>query len=197
VPTAARAKVAVALHGTLTREITMRLSSVGVDWKKTPAFLLPSDHFGQVRFNVRGREREGIVDPADADDLAQQLQEGLSSFRDPDGKSAVESVDRARDIVGDGKRVDFLPDLVVRWREGSAAHVDHVSSLEYGVVRRPGSGTGRSGAHLPQAWALLAPGSSTEVALDSPSVADIVPTVCAILGVGASELPGSPLLAPR
>jgi predicted AlkP superfamily phosphohydrolase/phosphomutase len=197
VPTSARAKVAAALHGTLTREITMRLSSVGVDWSKTPAFLLPSDHFGQVRFNIRDRERDGILDPRDADDLALQLREGLSSFRDPDGEPAVESVDRTRDIVGDGKRVDLLPDLVVRWREGSAGHVDHVSSPEHGVVLRPGSGTGRSGAHLPQAWALVAPSSSTEVSRDSPSVADIAPTVCAVLGVDGSDLPGSPLLAPR
>ena len=196
VPASARAKVSSALHGTLTREITMRLTAVGVDWSKTPAFLLPSDHFGQLRFNVRGRERDGIVDPSETDDLARQIQEGLSSFRDPDGQPAIASVDRSREVVGDGERVDLLPDLVVRWREGAAWDVDHVSSPQLGVVVRHGSGTGRSGAHLPQAWALVAPGSSSELSPAGPSVADIVPTACAVLGIDGSDLPGSPLLAP-
>ena len=31
----------------------------GVDWRRTQAFVLPSDHDGYVRLNVRGREREG------------------------------------------------------------------------------------------------------------------------------------------
>src|SRR5204863_1788 len=38
VPTEARAKVASILHGPMTRELTMRLSSIGVDWSKTPSF---------------------------------------------------------------------------------------------------------------------------------------------------------------
>ncbi|HEX6662948.1 MAG TPA: alkaline phosphatase family protein [Gaiellaceae bacterium] len=197
VPASARAKVSAALPGTLSRELTMRLTSVGVDWSKTPAFLLPSDHFGQVRFNVRGRERDGIVDPAQVDDLACQLQVGLSSFRDPDGRPAVVSVDRTQDVVGEGKRVGLLPDLVVRWREGDASHIDHVSSPEHGVVVRHGSGTGRSGAHLPQAWAVVVPQASVEVRNDSPSIGDLVPTACAVLDIEAADLPGSPLLARR
>ena len=195
VPASARAKVAAALHGTLTREVTMRLTAVGVDWSKTPAFLLPSDHFGQLRFNVRGRERDGIVDPGATDDLAREIEEGLLSFRDPDGEPTVASVDRSRDVVGEGRRVGLLPDLVVRWREEGSGNIDHVSSPRHGVVVRHGAGTGRSGAHLPQAWAVVAPGSSSAAASPAPSVADIVPTACAVLGIDRSDLPGSPLLA--
>src|SRR5206468_12721150 len=115
VPLGVRAKVADALHGPLAREVTMRLSSFGVDWSKTPAFMLPSDHFAQVRLNVRGRERDGIVDPDSVDELVDRLREGLLSFREPDGEQPVVAVDRTRDLFDHGEFLDQLPDLVIRW----------------------------------------------------------------------------------
>jgi predicted AlkP superfamily phosphohydrolase/phosphomutase len=197
IPTGARAKVANALHGPLTRELTMRLSSLGVDWSRTPAFMLPSDHFGQIRLNVRGREREGIVPAEGVDDLIDELRAGLLSFRDPDGEPSVVAVDRTSEVLGQGEQDRSLPDLVVRWSSSPSAGVTHATSEEHGVVRRPGSGSGRSGAHLPQAWALVVPERSAEVGHEQPSVLDIVPTVCAALGVEAPHLPGTPLLAVR
>jgi predicted AlkP superfamily phosphohydrolase/phosphomutase len=194
VPTSVRAKAAAALHGPLTRETTMRLSALGVDWSRTPAFMLPSDHFGQVRLNVRGRERDGIVDPAAVGDLVDEIRTGLLSYRDPDGEPAVAAVDHAPDALGTGERSELLPDLVVRWTERSSVSVDYVSSPRHGEVRRPGTGSGRSGAHLPQAWALLVTRGSTDVAEGAPSVLDIVPTICSALGVEAEDLPGSPWL---
>ncbi len=197
IPTTVRGKVAAALHGPLTREATMRLSSIGVDWHRTPAFLLPSDHFGQVRLNVRGRERDGIVDPGDVDALIERIRSGLLSYRDSDGAASVVAVDRARDVVGEGERVDMLPDLVVRWSERSASDLRCVTSLQFGEVRRAGAGSGRSGSHLPQAWALVVPGRSAEAKRGQASVLDLAPTVCAALGVDADELPGAPLLLGR
>jgi len=194
IPTPVRAKVAAALHGPLTREATMRLSTIGVDWSRTPAFLLPSDHFGQVRLNVCGRERDGIVDPRDVDDLVERLQSGLLSYRDPDGEPSVVAVERARDVVGEGERADLLPDLVVRWSERPATDLDYVTSPQFGDVPRTGRGSGRSGAHRPQAWALVAPGTSAPAEHARPSVLDLAPTACAALGVDVGELPGLPLL---
>jgi predicted AlkP superfamily phosphohydrolase/phosphomutase len=195
IPTGARAKVARALHGPLTREVTMRLSSLGVDWSKTPVFMLPSDHFGQLRLNLRGREREGIVAPADADELVARIREGLMSFREPDGTQSVVAVDRTRDVVGDGRFLDLLPDVVVRWTDVSSSGVDRVTSPEHGDVLRPGSGSGRSGAHTPHAWALLAPTSLEYAQADKPELIDVAATACAALGVEADGLRGTPLLS--
>lgn len=125
-----------------------------------------------------------------------RIRAGLLSYRDPDGEPAVLAVDRTRDVFGEGKRSDLLPDLVVRWSERPSNGVDYVTSSNFGEVRRPGSGSGRSGAHLPQAWAVVAPGSSSALSKSSPTVGDIVPTVCSVLRIDAEELPGSPLLAP-
>jgi len=94
-----------------------------------------------------------------------------------------------------GRRLDLLPDLVVRWSDRPATNVDYVSSPRHGEVRRPGVGSGRSGAHVPQAWALLVPGSSgREGPGAAPHVIDLAPTALALLGVDADDLPGSPLL---
>ena len=195
VPVGARARVAAALHGPLTREVTMRLSNYGVDWAKTPAFVVPSDHFGQIRFNVRGREREGIVAPADVDGLAAEIGAGLLSFRDPDGEPAVQSVDRTSEFLGDGKGLEFLPDLVVRWSLRPSANVTHVTSPTFGEIARAGRGSGRSGSHLPEAWAVIVPASAALPANGRPHVIDLAPSVCAALGVDLGELPGRPLLA--
>ncbi len=194
VPVEARARVAAALQGRLTRDLTMRLSTLGVDWTKTPAFVLPSDHFGQIRLNIRGRERDGIVEERDADALVDQIREGLLSFRDPDGEPSVADVVRTRDVVGEGKRLNFLPDVVVRWTDRPSSGVDGVSSPQFGDVRRVGTGSGRSGSHLPEACAVIV-SSSSLAPHERPHVIDIAPTVCSALGVDPGDLPGSPLLA--
>lgn len=196
VPIRVRAKAASALHGPLTREITMRLSSLGVDWSKTPVFMLPSDHFAQLRLNVRGRERDGIVEPDEADELVTRIREGLMTFREPNGAQTVTSVERTRDVLGEGTYIEMLPDVVVRWNDGPSNGVDHVNSPQFGDVRRPGSGSGRSGAHTAHAWALLVPQSLSHVETDEPHIVDIAATVCGALGVEPNGLPGRPLLAP-
>ena len=57
------------------------------------------------------------------------------------------------------------------------------------------SGSGRSGAHRPQAWALLVPASSVDVPSDSASIEDVARTVCEVLSVDATGLTGRPLLS--
>lgn len=67
VPTSVRAAVARAAGACLSCALTTRLSTSGIDWRQARAFVLPGDAQGQIRLNVRGREREGIVDPDDVD----------------------------------------------------------------------------------------------------------------------------------
>jgi len=195
VPTAARAKVATVLQGPLTRELTMRLSSLGVDWSETPVFMLPSDHFGQLRLNLRGRERDGIVDPGDADQLLARIREGLLSFREPDGTQTVVAAERTRDFLEPGPFLDTLPDVVVRWSDAPSNGVDRVVSPRHGEVARPGRGSGRSGAHTAEAWALVVPSTLEHAPAESAHVRDVAPTVCAALGVESDRLRGTPLVA--
>src|SRR5207253_11509954 len=89
VPTGLRAWVARVLPDHLTLEITARLEMRGVDWTKTRAFMVPSGDCGYVRLNLKGRERDGIVNPEEADALLGRIVSGLKTFRDLDGEPAI------------------------------------------------------------------------------------------------------------
>lgn len=187
-----RGAVAAALPDRVALELTARLELRGVDWSATRAFAHPADNQGYVRLNLRGRERDGIVDPDEADDLCELIADGLSDFRDPDGEPAVAAVDR----VSERRAAERLPDLVVRWRPTSAVAVDALRSERFGTVRRQGVGSGRTGNHTDgDAWAILAPGASRHRDPGRPArIVDIPATVAALAGADMDGLSGIPLL---
>ncbi len=196
-PTDFRTRLARALPERAVHDLTARLELRGVDWTETRAFALPTDHHGYVRLNIRGREREGIVEPDDADELMDEIAEGLLTFRDPDGGPAVEAVDRVVDVVGDGPGLHRMPDLVVRWANRPATRLAGVGSPKFGDVARGGGGSGRSGNHCADAWALILPGESGRRATSRPAdIVDIAATACSLLDVDRDGLTGEPLLAP-
>jgi predicted AlkP superfamily phosphohydrolase/phosphomutase len=195
VPTSVRAGFALALPTKLLFALAARLEMSGADWSRTRAFPLPSDGTGYVRLNLRGRERHGIVDPADADALMDEIAAGLQTFAHPDGSPAVASVERTTQLVGDATQADRLPDLVVRWSDLPSAAVAGVTSPAHGDIVRRGAGTGRTGHHTADAWALLVPGRSAPRAMSrAPHLVDLAATACARAGADAGELPGEPLL---
>lgn len=195
VPARVRMAVTRALPDSVALEIAGRLFMRGVDWGKTRAFALPSDHDGYIRLNLRYRERDGIVEPGDADGLADEIADGLGSFTDPDGQPCVAAVDRTADLVGTGARSDQLPDLIVRWTTRPALALKGVTSPRYGDVTRRGLGLGRSGNHVDGSWVLAVPGSGrTTASMSAPQLVDVAATVASLLGADASGLPGEPLL---
>ena len=196
VPASVRAAVAAAIPDRLALELTSRLELRGHDWPATRAFAHPADNQGYVRLNLKGRERDGVVDAADARALCEEIAAGLATFRDPDGRPAVDDVVRVADLYP-GERADRLPDLAVRWAEGgTSSKVTCLTSPRYGEVRRHGSGSGRSGNHTPgDAWAVLAPGAAAAAELSRPPrLVDVAATVCELTGAGRAGLPGEPLL---
>jgi predicted AlkP superfamily phosphohydrolase/phosphomutase len=199
VPKDVRAMVAQVLPERAALDLTARLELRGVDWSRTRAFAHPAENQGYVRLNLRGRERDGIVDPAEADALLDELARGLRSFVDLDGEPAVASVDRVADMeFAAGSRSDLLPDLVVRWTDRPAATFTGLRSPEYGTVHRHGVGSGRPGNHTEgDAWALVVPGTA-ELSLPSrpPRLEDVAATAAALAGVELERVAGEPLLQP-
>ena len=173
VPPALRRGLARPLPDKLLHEVTTRLVMRGIDWDRTPAFTLPTPHEGYVRLNLRGRERDGIVDAGEADALLDAIAEALETFRDSDGPPSIAGVDRVSELVGGGAEAHRLPDLVVRWTTRPSTSLQGVTSPVYGdVVRR--AGTGRSGNHTADAWVLVVPRSSSAADVrHSPRVTDI------------------------
>jgi predicted AlkP superfamily phosphohydrolase/phosphomutase len=178
-------------------DLTARLEARGSDWSQIRAFTLPSDGVGYIRLNLQGRERDGIVPTTEAHELGEEIVQGLMSFADADGRPSIASVDRVDELEPGAARDDMLPDLVVRWSAHPSAQVDRVISAQFGEIRRLGSGSGRSGNHTDDAWALVLPGKSRlREGEDTHAVVDIAATVCAVLGTDAAGLAGKPLLEP-
>src|SRR6266545_2730951 len=195
VPTRARASIANALPRRAVLEVTSRLEVRARDWSQVRAFTLPSDGVGYIRLNLRGRERDGVVHDAEVRELEEQIADGLLSYEGTDGRPPVAAVERLADVRPDAARAEMLPDLIVRWSETPARQREQFVSPEFGEVRRMGGGSGRSGNHTDDAWAVVIPGASRQGGEPGQGrVVDIAPTICAAFGADLSGLTGEPLL---
>jgi predicted AlkP superfamily phosphohydrolase/phosphomutase len=196
VPTELRSWIAKMLPDKWAVELATRLELRGVDWSHTRAFMMPNDDAGFVRLNLRGRERDGIVDPSDGEALLEMITTGLKTFKDPDGRPAIKKVVRISELGIEGPRLAEMPDLVVQWNDRAVAATAGVASTLYGEISSRGWGTGRTGCHTGDAWVLVVPARSRfKAPLKSPHVVDIAATVCSLLGADTQGLTGQPLLA--
>lgn len=195
VPTGLRANVARALPDRIALRLATGLASRDTG-AETPAFAVPAEPVGGVRLNVRGRERDGGVDPADVDALVARLREGLLGFTDrPGGGACVAAVHEARAALGEGPGTGRFPDLFVEWSAAPATHVDAAVSPEHGVVLRPGGpggATGRSANHVSgEGWVIAIPGAGA--AGDGGGEwrhADVAPTIAELLDVDLPDVDG-------
>lgn len=196
IPTEWREWLARALPDDVVADMATRLY-LRRDWGHTRAIAVPGENKGYIRINLKGREREGSVDPAEMQDLLGTIASGLLTFRDPDGSPSVSKVERMSEIAQGGASVGRLPDLVVHWGEHPAAHLAHVASPAYGQVARRGVGSGRSGNHVDDAWGILLPARSRVRAMDRlPRITDIGATACGLFNADLTGLGGTSLFEP-
>jgi predicted AlkP superfamily phosphohydrolase/phosphomutase len=88
-----------------------------VDWRRTRAYALG---LNGLYINVKGREKDGVVDPADRESLAAEIAAKLLATIDPaTGKPAITKMFRREQVfhlVGDE---DLAPDLIVGYAKGT------------------------------------------------------------------------------
>jgi hypothetical protein len=146
-------------------------------WPGMPAFALPSFYDGRIRINLRGRERNGMVEPSRYEETCRGLESMLNECHNPrTGEPMVAFVERAwtrNPLELTGSEAD----LVVVWRDVAAA-LEHPRLGLVGPVPllRTGGHTGRHGFAY-----IVAPG------LDPGdrgvrSAFDVVPTMVRLLG---------------
>jgi predicted AlkP superfamily phosphohydrolase/phosphomutase len=178
-------------------ELTARLSMQGIHWPQTRAFMVPSGECGYIRLNVKGRERDGIVERDEAPPLLEHIASALQTFCDPDGVPAVKKVEGTSSFSRLGSPAGHFPDLVVHWSDRLPAHYAGLRSAQFGDVPSPGWGSGRTGEHRDGAWALLNPGTSALCSLGNPpNILDVAPTICRVLGAEQDGLTGQSWLEP-
>lgn len=170
---------------------TMPLSHV--DWPSTRAFALPSDMTSYVRFNLAGREPEGIVRPgAEYDRLCHDLSVALGAVTDADtGRSVVERIVRCDELLGHPTE-GSLPDLCVVWNDGQPVRRLHLAG--YGTVDAARTDP-RTGQHRHIGFMVGAgPGIEPSRKEGAGNLLDVAPTALALLGVNQPPgLPGRPI----
>ncbi|MFD0982810.1 alkaline phosphatase family protein [Tropicimonas aquimaris] len=159
------------------------------DWSQVRAFrLVGSDFEGQIQINLKGRERDGIVEPgAEYEALCDRIAEGLPGFVDADtGAPVIARVLRPAQLWPDAQERQDLPDLLAQWAGRSAVGLRALRSDRYGAFLNRWQANppdGRSGHHQPQGWAMArGPGDGNET-LEEHSVQDLAATIHAHFGL--------------
>jgi predicted AlkP superfamily phosphohydrolase/phosphomutase len=162
-------------------------------WPRMPAFALPSFRHGRIRINLRGRERQGIVDLSCYEETCQSLETLLKECRDPrTGEPSVSGIERASTAnplaLGSSEA-----DLRVEWRNVAAA-MEHPRLGLVGPVpfHRTGGHSGPYGVAY-----VVAPGVEPGDRGIRSSF-DVAATMVQLLGVNPSVHPtGESLLATK
>ena len=159
------------------------------DWQTTPYFPLPMDQAGYIRINLKGREKNGIVEPgAKYQQLCDELEQYLLSLQDADsGHAIVRKVIRAwLEAPEDAPARDVLPDLVVIWGDKPTRETRCVESdrLPGFAVRVPDHNiSGRSGNHVGCGWFVAqGPDLIHKGKIDGYSIRDLAPAVFNTMG---------------
>lgn len=91
----------------LTPDDTQRV----VDYRAARAFATSGQEWG-IRLNIEGRESEGVVPPAEAEQVRDALVSDLREVTTPDGTPVFESV-HPREDVFDGPHITAAPDILL------------------------------------------------------------------------------------
>ncbi len=152
-----------------------------VDWSRTRAYGLG---LNGLYLNLRGRERDGIVQPGrEADALLQELKAKLLAVRDPENNlQAITRVDQARDVY-QGPYSDKGPDLLVGYNRGYRAGWQTILG-EFPADVFENNTNPWSGDHCMDYT--LVPGvllSNRKIDATGPALTDIAPTILAQFGI--------------
>jgi len=147
-------------------------------WPTMRWFALPSFTTGLVRINLRGRERDGIVDLDDYRRVCEEVIEEVSRATDPrTGRSIVEAatLPRPDDPFAPG---GVPADVEFVW-SGPADAIEHPAAGLIGPVPMH-----RVGEHSGAGFALIAGAGVAPGDLGMHRAIDLAPTILELLGVG-------------
>lgn len=164
-----------------------------VDWSRTRAYAMG---IGQVYFNLRGRESQGIVSPgAESAQLATELSAKLLTMKDPDDGSPIVRAVYKRDDVYSGEYLKNAAELQVGMEDGyRVSWQTTLGGSPQGIVypnMKKWSGD-HGGYDFATTSGILI--SNRKVSRDHISIIDIAPTVLKYFGIRIpTDIDGKPL----
>jgi predicted AlkP superfamily phosphohydrolase/phosphomutase len=177
------------------REPTGRcsLTDVGVDWERTTAWG-DGGYYARIFLNVKGREPQGTIDPADYERVRDELAERLEAIPDDNGDPIATKVYRPEEVYDQVNGV--APDLIVHfgdlyWRSvGTIGGDEGVYTFDNDTG--PDDANHAQDGMLIMAGPEIAPGQR-----DGMHLLDVAPTVLSLLGMDVPQtMRGQSLLAP-
>ena len=124
------------------------IKDASIDWSRTIAWG-DGGYYGRLFLNVKGREPQGIVEPANYEATRDELIAKLESAPGPDGQPLGTKVLKPQDVYPEVRGI--APDLIVyfgdlEWRSvGAVGNPQHLHVRER---HRPRRGQPRPGRHL-------------------------------------------------
>jgi len=166
-----------------------------VDWSRTRAYGLG---LNGLYINLRGREREGIVETAQADALLREVRQKLMEIRDPkDNSQVVTRVDLASEAY-QGPYARTGPDALVGYNRGYRAGWKTILGAFPPEVLEDNANAW-SGDHCMDYTKV--PGvllSNRKIDMQDPALTDIAPTILAAFGIAKTkEMMGQSVFGPH
>lgn len=163
-----------------------------VDWSRTKAYGLG---LNGLYLNLKGRERDGIVDPAERESLLKEISDKLLAIRDPLNNQPVIGQVYRSDEVYSGPHVGEAPDLLVGYhRNYRASWATTLGDMPDDILTNNDSAW--SADHCMAADEV--PGvlfSNRPIAAASPSLIDVAPSILTLFAVAIpTEMTGHDIL---
>ena len=153
-------------------------------WSRMKAFALPSFSEGYIRINLKGRDAQGIVDPADYDRVCAEVIEELQALTDSrSGQPVVDRIIRTRTSATQPDAGLPDADLIVMWNEQYLTDV--VESPKFGSIGPVPYQ--RTGSHTPNGFMLVhSPSHELGESGSTGSALDLAPTILELMN---AEIP--------
>lgn len=156
------------------------INKIKVDWQKTKAWAMGCD--GQIYLNIEGREANGIVPPAQYEEVIKELRDKLSKLTKKDG-SIIRIRLLKRDDIHHGPLSQYGPDLFLSLNNGRLSINDMVGyGKEYIIIDNNMTGYNKVNYGVNGYFSVAGPGVPAEGEKKNVSVLDIAPTILAIMG---------------
>ncbi|MBZ5614192.1 MAG: alkaline phosphatase family protein [Acidobacteriia bacterium] len=166
-----------------------------VDWSRTRAYGLG---INGLYLNVRGRERDGIVDPAGVDALLREIRQKLLEVRDPkDGSQVITRIDLASEVY-QGPYARSGPDALVGYNRGYRSGWKTILGA-FPVDVLEDNTNPWSGDHCMDFTKV--PGvllSNRKIEAQAPALTDMAPTILSEFGIAKTrDMMGQSVFQPR
>ena len=155
-----------------------------VDWSRTKVWS-EGGYYARVFFNVKGREPDGVIDPADYERFRDEMKARLEATTDPDGRPLGTLVFRPEEVYRSVNNV--APDLIVHF---GALAWRSIGGVGYPAIHVQENDTGPDDCNHAQfgSFVLAASNNPLRGEVEGAHLLDIAPT---LLELGGYDRPAS------